>query len=269
MQGQRPHAAPDPFFLGHTICTFNRVSFYGGVFIKHWAATRVPSVRISFAMVCARVITCSRAFVSDPTVGAAGVCAVPDAKLLDPGCPVMLVVMLRDDNLRCATSRGGMRGPCTTMVDDGSNLFKQRLMVDLTDGNTIRFVVHECQVRPAAKENCATSKCAGRLDHYAVEVFRRVDAAEAEVDGWIAGVEEHLQLMGQWTIIFQDPRTGLENGLVHGIGLGSQCRVGRQPRLAGQDIAAHSADGAQTKLCPMRVEDIPPLAIPTLRILFP
>jgi hypothetical protein len=58
------------------------------------------------------------------------------------------------------------------------------------------------------------------------EVFRRADAAEAEVDGRLAGVEERLQLAGERALIRQDPSAGLEHGIVCRIGPGPQRGVG-------------------------------------------
>ena len=55
-------------------------------------------------------------------------------------------------------------------------------------------------------------------------VLRRAHAAEAEVDGWVSGLEKHLELGGEGTIIGQDPGADLEHGRVRGVGPGA--RVG-------------------------------------------
>src|SRR5262245_7077063 len=124
--------------------------------------------------------------------------------------------MLRDNNLRRAASRGGVRSPCTAVVDNRSHTFEQCLLVDLTDGDAVGFVVYGCQVCPTAEEDRSMPQRASRFDHHAVEIFGRADAAEAEVDRWIARVEECLQLGGEGTFIFHDPCTGLEDGLIRG-----------------------------------------------------
>ena len=70
-------------------------------------------------------------------------------------------------------------------------------------------------------------------------------------------------------IVWQDPGARLEHGLVRGIGPGSEGRIGRQPGLAGQNVASYIADRFQSEFCTVWIEYIPPLKVPALRILFP
>ena len=50
----------------------------------------------------------------------AGCMRSPDAELLHSSGPVVLVVMLRDEDLGRAGSCRGVRGPCAAVVDDGN-----------------------------------------------------------------------------------------------------------------------------------------------------
>ena len=214
--------------------------------IRCWAVTYVPSLRTAVAMDWARAATsgwsaCRRALVSESVVvvpGARG----SDTEVADALGPVVLVVVLRDDDLRCAGLRGCGRGSRSAVVDDGCDAFEQLLLVDLADGQAVGFVVHECQVGPPTGYNRTASERTGRLYHHLSEVYRRADAAEADVDGRFAGVEEFLQLGGEWTLIRQDPGAGLEHGLVCGIGPGPQRRASGEPGPVGQDVAAHATD---------------------------
>ena len=40
----------------------------------------------------------------------------------------------------------------------------------------------------------AATECAGRLDHDLAEVCWRADTTEAEVNGWLTGIKEGIQL---------------------------------------------------------------------------
>src|SRR5215468_10765888 len=117
-----------------------------------------------------------------------------DAKLGNALGPVMLVIMVGNNDLRRAGSGGGGSGARSPMVDDGSNSFEQELQVDLTYRHAVGFVIDERQVGPASGDNRAASERAGRLDHDLAEICRRANAAEAKVDGWVAVLEERLQL---------------------------------------------------------------------------
>jgi hypothetical protein len=54
-----------------------------------------------------------------------------DAEVVDALDPVVLVVMLRDDDLGRAGSRGCGGGARAAVVDDGRDSLEQRLLVDL------------------------------------------------------------------------------------------------------------------------------------------
>ena len=114
----------------------------------------------------------------------------PDAKLLDAACPVGLVIMLRDDDLGCTRASGGMCGACAAMMDNGGYAWKQRLVVDLANGDAIGFLVNQRQVSPAAQKNGTATKGASGFDHHAAEMFRRTDTAKAKVNRWIPSVEK-------------------------------------------------------------------------------
>lgn len=64
-----------------------------------------------------------------------------DAEALDLACPVVLVVVMRDDDLR----RTGMRGcgcrASATVVDDGSDAWEEGSQVDLADVKAVGRVV--------------------------------------------------------------------------------------------------------------------------------
>ena len=59
------------------------------------------------------------------------------------------------------------------------------------------------------------------MDHRLAEVLWRGDAAEAQVDGWFAGIKECLQFCGQWTLIGQYPGARLNDTLVCQMGQGA------------------------------------------------
>src|SRR5215475_8282901 len=102
--------------------------------------------------------------------------------------PVVLVVMLRDDDLGRAGSRGPGSGARAAVVDDGGDSFEQRLLVDLADDQAIGFVVYQRQVGPSTGHDRTAPERTGRLDHHPAEVLRRAVAAETEVDGRLASV---------------------------------------------------------------------------------
>ena len=63
-----------------------------------------------------------------------------DAQVMYPLCPVMLVVHLGNDDLRCARRRSESRSACTAVVDDGRDTREERLKVDLVDGKAIGII---------------------------------------------------------------------------------------------------------------------------------
>jgi hypothetical protein len=74
-------------------------------------------------------------------------------QLEDAASPVMLVVVLRHDDLGSAGVRGRGRGARATVVHDRGDPGEQRLLVDLADGETVGCLVHERQVGPAARHD--------------------------------------------------------------------------------------------------------------------
>jgi hypothetical protein len=76
------------------------------------------------------------------------------------------------------------------------------------------------------------------------EILRRAHAAEADIDRWLAAVEERLHVAGQRTLVWQDPRAALKDG-IRGVGPGRQRGVRREPRPIGEDMAAYITDRGQ------------------------
>src|SRR5262245_46899662 len=66
-----------------------------------------------------------------------------DAEVVDALGPVVLVVVLGDNDLWRAGSCSCGSGARTTMVDDGCNPLEQLLMVDLADCQAVGFIVNE------------------------------------------------------------------------------------------------------------------------------
>jgi hypothetical protein len=90
------------------------------------------------------------------------------------------VVVLRDDHL--GYPRSGGRG--------GGAAREERLLVDLADGYAVGLVVQQGQLGLSPGDDCAAAERSGLLDHRLAQTFGRTDAAEAEVHGWLAGIEE-------------------------------------------------------------------------------
>ena len=88
-----------------------------------------------------------------------------DAKITDALGPVVLVVVLGDDDLQCARSRGRSRGAGTAVMDNGRDSRKEGLLVDLADGQAVGPVVCGQHVRPSTRHHQAASEDAGGLDH--------------------------------------------------------------------------------------------------------
>ena len=149
-----------------------------------------------------------------------------DPEVVNTLCPVVLVVDLGHDDLGCSGLRGYGRGPRATVMHCGGDPPEERLQVDLPDGQAAGFVVRQCHAGPPTGHDRTTPERAGRLDHRLAEVLWSARTAEAEVDRWLAGVEERLQLRRQWALVRQDPGARLEDIQVRGLGPWSQRRVG-------------------------------------------
>jgi hypothetical protein len=153
------------------------------------------------------------------------------------------------------------------VVHDGGDPLEQRLQVGLSNQEAVGPVVCQGQVSPPAGHDHAASQRAGRCDDHLADVFsREAHAAEAEVDGWLAGGEERLQLCGQRALIGQDPRARLEHVRVLGLGPGPQRGIGGQPGPVGEHVAAHIGDRVQTGCCPVGIERGAPGVVPALRV---
>src|SRR5207248_8301990 len=115
--------------------------------------------------------------------------------------PVVLIVHLWDYHLGCSGQRGCSRSARAAVVDDGFDPFEEQLLVDLADGQAVGFVVQKCQVGPTAGHDRTPSKDPRCLNHHLAEVRRGAHAAEAEVDGPLAGLEKRLQLPREWALV--------------------------------------------------------------------
>ena len=60
-----------------------------------------------------------------------------DAKITDALGPVVLVVVLGNDDLRHARSRSGGRGTRAAVVNDGRDPSEEQLLIDLVDSQTV------------------------------------------------------------------------------------------------------------------------------------
>ena len=101
------------------------------------------------------------------------------------------------------------------------------------------------------------SERTGRFDHRLAEVFGSASAAEAEINRWLAGLEEHLQFWRQRTVIRQNPGARLKHIRIRGLRPGRQRGVGGQPGLVGEDMASHVSDRGQA---PSTAPPVPPTA---------
>src|ERR1700738_2526825 len=70
------------------------------------------------------------------------VCA-SDSELVDSSGPVVLVVVLGDDDLGRPGSRGRGCGACAAMVHDGGDPLEECLLVDLSDGQAVGVIILE------------------------------------------------------------------------------------------------------------------------------
>jgi hypothetical protein len=97
------------------------------------------------------------------------------------------------------TARSGGRG--------GGDAREERLLVDLADGDAVGLIVQQGQLGLSPGDDCVAAERSGRLDHRLVQTFGRTDAAEAEVHGWLAGIEEglHLGRHRRWSGRIQAP----------------------------------------------------------------
>lgn len=82
----------------------------------------------------------------------------PNPDLLNPLCPIGLIVALGDDDLGDAGSCGGDRGACAAVVDDGGHSWEEGLLVYLAEGQAVGGVVEEGEVGPAAGDDRAAAE---------------------------------------------------------------------------------------------------------------
>ena len=85
-----------------------------------------------------------------------------DAELADPAGAVVLVVMLRGDDLRCAGARGRRGRAGAAVMDDRGNPREQRLVVDVADREAIGAGVARRELRPAARHDRAPAGARGK-----------------------------------------------------------------------------------------------------------
>ena len=110
---------------------------------------------------------------------------------------------------------------------------------------------------------------ARRLDHRLAHVLWSAHAAEAEVDGWLDGVEERLQLQGQLPLVRSNPGARLHDIQVRGLSPWRQRRVGGRPWPVREDVAPHVRDRCQTGCHPVGVGSCGPVVVPAFRVLNP
>ena len=87
----------------------------------------------------------------------------------------------------------------------------------------------------------------GRLDHRLAEVLWRGDAAEAQVDGWFAGIKECLRFSRTVDALGGIQAPVLNDTLVCQIRPGRHRRVGRQPRPVGEQVTSQVGDLGQPR----------------------
>jgi len=154
----------------------------------------------------------------------------------------MLVVHLGHDDLGCSSLSGKGGGARATVVYYSGDPSEERPQVNFPDGKTVGLAVRECHAGPPARYDCPAAGRARGLDDGLAHVPWSAHTAEAEVNGWLAGVEERLQLQGQLPLVRTDPGAGLDHIQVRGLRPWRQRRVGGQPWPAGEDVAPHVGD---------------------------
>jgi hypothetical protein len=65
-----------------------------------------------------------------------------DSEVVDSLREVVLVMMLRNDDLGCSRLCGCRGGTGAAVVDDGSDPSEERLLVHLSDGQAVGFIVY-------------------------------------------------------------------------------------------------------------------------------
>ena len=78
-----------------------------------------------------------------------------DAQALDLSCPVVLIVDLRDGDLRCAGQSGDRRGAGAAVMDDRGGALEERLQIDFIDGEAVGLVVNNRTGRPHPRDTIA------------------------------------------------------------------------------------------------------------------
>ncbi len=167
-----------------------------------------------------------------------------------------LIVGLRDGDLRGAGSRGEDRRARAGVVDDDGDPCEERVQVRLADDEAVGFVLQHRHVGPSGGDDGTTADRARGVDsaRHLAELLRRAHAAEAKVDGRLAGVEKRFQVKGQWTLVRQNPGAGLNDRAIRRIGPGPERLVGREPGPVAEHVTAYVAHGCQAHGCPMGVE---------------
>lgn len=78
--------------------------------------------------------------------------------------------------------------------------------------------------------------------HHRTRLFRRARTTEAKVNRRLPALEKPLQVAGQRTLVRQDPRAGLKNAAICGIGPRPKGRIRREPRLIRNHVTSYVAD---------------------------
>lgn len=113
-----------------------------------------------------------------------------DTKRVNPGRPVVLIVLNGNHDLWYACERGCCGRARTAVVNNHGDTWKQRVQVCIADGETISFVLNQWVVEPAVGHDGPTSRRASCVEDHRPALFRRPRTAEAEVDWRIAALEE-------------------------------------------------------------------------------
>src|SRR5262245_9160380 len=108
--------------------------------------------------------------------------------------PVVLVVDLRNDNLRRARHGGGGCRAGPAMVDDRSHAWEEMLLIDLVDRQAVGGILRERELGPSTRPHRRPAGRSSRRHQRLADAWRGPSAAEAEVDRRLTLIEKRLQL---------------------------------------------------------------------------
>src|SRR5687767_13040999 len=115
-----------------------------------------------------------------------------DPQVPDSAGPIRLISNLRHDHLSSPRPRGRCRSASTAVVNDSSHSREQRLLVDLTDDETIVAAIDERKLGPATRDENAPTVLAYDIDGRARKVRWCGKASEAYVHRRFTGVQKCL-----------------------------------------------------------------------------